>query len=197
MGSGGEPEVDMSIRELKRRLEEILARPKVTRRDAEEAVEAAQAIADLMRAEERALRLVAGGEGEARSPGPVQRRTLAGLTLHAAAEHVLRKYGWPMHVKELALTILSEGWTSPRARETTVPRLALQLASRLPRYPERFRRTAPNTFSLAEWGNDPPRKERPRPLIGIFASDGTHAARDIDQELETVFEDERNQWRSY
>jgi len=189
------PDLDMSIRELRRSLEEILARPKVTRRDAEEAVEAAQAIADLMRAEERALRLIAArADGASRPERPPE--ILDGLTLHEAARAVLARAGWPMHVGELAVGVKARGWRNPRGRNADAKQLAQQLAARLPRYPETFRRVAPNTFALTEWGDNPPRKERPKPLIGIFASDGSLPARDSEEELEHYFDDERNQWRS-
>lgn len=193
---GNEPQLDLSVRELRRRLEEILARPKATRRDAEEAVEAAQAIADLMDAEERALRLVSG-RADLSSPAERPPEILTGLTLHEAARAVLAQAGWPMHVRDLAVRVKTGLWHNPRGKDANAKQLALQLAARLPRHPEIFRRVAPNTFALAGWGDNPPRKERPKPLIGIFASDGTHAARDIDEELETILEDERNQWRSY
>lgn len=186
------------LRELKDRLERIMARPKATPRDADEASEAAKALADLLRGEQRALRLLEGSAQERPRP-PASGATpnsLAGLTLHEAARSVLEDAGWPMHVRDLAVRVKAGAWRNPRGKNATAPQLAQQLAARLPRYPETFRRVAPNTFALTEWGDNPPRKERPKPLIGIIASGGEYAARDIDEELGIIFEDERNQWRS-
>lgn len=187
-----------SVDALKRRLEEILARPKVTSRDAEEAVEAAQIIADIIRCEERALRLLEHPAEHTKTPTARGRGEgpLAGLTLHEAARRVLAKAGWPMHVRDLAVRIKIGGWKNPRGKDAKPPQMAPQIAARLPRYPEIFRRFAPNTFGLTEWGDNPPLKERPKPLIGIFRSDGSLQAENIDEELEHYFDDERNQWRS-
>lgn len=189
-----------SIDELKARLEEILARPKLTSRDAEEAVEAAQIIADLLRCEERALRLFEDLDPAGSSGTPTTHARsgskLVGLTLHEAARRVLAEAGWPMHASDLAVRIKVGGWRSPRRKSATPAQLVAQLAARLPRYPETFRRVAPNTFALTEWGDNPPRAERPKPLIGVIKSDGSLPAADIDEELEHVYEDERNQWRS-
>ncbi len=187
-----------SVDALKRRLEEILARPKVTSRDAEEAVEAAQIIADIIRCEERGLRLLEHPAGHTKTPTARGRSEgpLAGLTLHEAARRVLAEAGWPMHVRDLAVRIKIGGWKNPRGKDVKPPQLAPQIAARLPRYPETFRRFAPNTFGLTEWGDSPPLRERPKPLIGIIKTSGEFSAENIDEELAHYFDDERNQWRS-
>jgi hypothetical protein len=101
-----------------------------------------------------------------------------------------------MHASDLAVRIKLDGWRNPRTKGGTSARLVAQLAARLPRYPETFRRVAPNTFALSEWGDNPPRAGRPKPLIGVMRSDGSLPAADLDEELEHVYDDERNQWRS-
>ncbi len=191
--------VSASVESLKRLLQEILARPKVTSHDADEAVEAAQIIADLIRCEERALRLLDQPAEHAETSAAGRRldgRPLAGLTLHEAARRVLAKAGWPMHVRDLAVRIKIGGWKNPRGKDVKPPQLAPQIAARLPRYPETFRRFAPNTFGLTEWGDNPPLKQRPKPLIGIIKTSGEFSAENIDDELAHYFDDERNQWRS-
>ncbi len=189
--------LSISIDELKRKLEEILARPKVTRHDAEEAVEAAQAIADLMRAEERALRLIDGGSREAPSrSGSTTGGTLAGLTLHEAARRVLQEAGWPMHARDLAVRIKAGGWRHPRSKNARPDQIVFQLAARLPRYPEIFRRVAPNTFALAEWGDSPPRTERPQPRFGLFTGPGGNLSEWIGNHPEAPFEGADEPWPS-
>lgn len=161
--------------ELKRRLEEIVRRPKVTARDA--AAEAARALADLLRGEERALRLLRGSSDEpgrrpdARSPS----LPLEGLTLHEAARRVLEAAGWPMHVRELGVRIEAGGWRHPRAAHPRPDQIEYQLAARLPRHPETFRRFGPNTFGLTAWGDSPPRRGAPEPRLGRPSSGEPYA----------------------
>lgn len=162
------------LAELKRRLEEIMSRPKVTVRDAEEAAEAAKALAELMRGEERALRLLRGSppqDGAGRPAGPrLSGLPLEGLALHEAARRVLETWGWPMHVRELGLRIKSGGWRHPRSTNARPDQIQYQLAARLPRHPETFRKFGPNKFGLAEWGDTPPKLEAPKPRLGIISS---------------------------
>jgi hypothetical protein len=193
------------LAELKRRLEEIMSRPKATVRDAEEAAEAAKALAELMRAEARALRLLRvsppkdpAGEPAKPRPGGLP---LQGLSLHEAAHRVLETWGWPMHVRELGVRIKSGGWRHPRSTNARPDQIQYQLAARLPRHPETFRRFAPNTFGLAAWGDSPPRREAPKPRLGIFRSPpGQPSAQWLsehpDEVMKQYFEDESNQWRS-
>lgn len=161
------------LEELKRRLEEIVRRPKATARDAEEAAEAARALADLLRGEERGLRLLRGSGGERPAPrrgGRPGALPLEGLTLHEAARRVLEAAGWPMHVREPGLRIKAGGWRHPRASHPRPDQIEYQLAARLPRHPETFRRFGPNTFGLADWGEAPPRREAPKPRVGLPSS---------------------------
>jgi hypothetical protein len=162
---------------LKERLEEIIRRPKVTPRDADEAGEAAKALADLLRGEERALRLLrargspsdAGQAKQAKQP-----YLLTGLTLHEAAQRVLDDAGWPMHVRELGTLIKIRGWRHPRSTNAPPDQIQFQLAARLPRHPDVFKKFAPNTFGLAKWGEAPPRTERPKPRLGLLGTDPAH-----------------------
>jgi hypothetical protein len=158
-----------SLSSLKERLEEIMRRPKATARDAEEAGEAARALADLLRGEERALRLLhtepVRAEPEARRP-----YLLAGLPLHEAAERVLGDAGWPMHVSELGTLIKVRGWRHPRSTKARPDQIQYQLAARLPKHPEVFKKFAPNTFGLVAWGDSPPRAGRPKPRLGLASS---------------------------
>lgn len=176
-----------------------MARPKATVRDAEEAAEAAKALAELMRGEERALRLLrvstAPDPGTSRRAGP--RRSglpLEGLSLHEAARRVLEHCGWPMHVRDLGVRIKSGGWRHPRSANPRPDQIQYQLAARLPRHPEIFKKFGPNTFGLAEWGDSPPRTERPKPRLGIFSSSGPFEHLEGDELMEAYFEDESNQW---
>ena len=189
-GSPDAPTADLA--ELKRRLEEIMSRPKATVRDAEEAAEAAKALAELMRAEERALRLI-GGRSAAPVDGSSRRPyLLTGLTLHRAAERVLDDSGWPMHVSELGTLIKVRGWHHPRSQHARPDQIQYQLAARLPRHPDVFKKFAPNTFGLASWGDSPPRTERPEPRLGLFASDGPFEPLEGDELMEAYSKDEAN-----
>jgi HB1, ASXL, restriction endonuclease HTH domain len=196
----GEASWGAELSALKERLEEILRRPKVTARDAEEAGEAAKALADLLRGEERALRLL-----RAEDPAPPnssdhvglpaeasRRYWLTGLPLHEAAERVLEDSGWPMHVGELGLLIKVRGWQHPRSKDAPPDRIRYQLAARLPRHPDVFKKFAPNTFGLATWGDSPPRTQRPKPRLGIAASDGPFEQLDGEELMEDYFSDEAN-----
>ncbi len=170
-----------------------MSRPKLTARDAEEAAEAARALADFLRAEERTVRLLRGGVDE---PAPARPETFAGLPLHEAASRVLERGGWPMHVRDLGVRIKAGGWRHPRTKRARPDQIEFQLAARLPQHPEVFKKFAPNTFGLTAWGNKPPKKHRPKPLIGVFRGSGRFPpARDVDAELEGYFEDEANRWR--
>lgn len=183
--------VDGGLRKLKAILEEITSRPKVTARDAEEAAEAARALADLLRAEERAVRLLRGAE-----PSRPGSPTLAGLTLHEAARRVLERDGWPMHVRDLGVRIKAAGWRHPRSTRARPDQIEFQLAARLAKHPEIFRKFAPNTFGLTVWGDAPPKKGRPRPHVGLFRSPaGSPPASRIDEELDRYFDEEPNRWR--
>lgn len=183
---------------LKERLEEIMRRPKVTARDAEEAGEAAKALADLLRGEERALRLLrieaTPGDG-GQDPDPAGARkpyVLAGLPLHEAAKRVLEDSGWPMHVSELGDIIKVRGWRHPRSKNARADLIRYQLAARLPRHPETFKKFAPNTFGLARWGDAPPLPRRPKPRLGLFGKDPNYrgpSARWLAEHPEAWYDD--------
>ncbi len=151
-----------------------MSRPKATARDAEEAAEAAKALAELMRGEERALRVLRASPSEDRAGQPAKPRRsglpLEGLSLHEAAHRVLETLGWPMHVRDLGVRIKAGGWRHPRSTNARPDQIQYQLAARLPRHPETFKRFAPNTFGLTEWGDAPPRREAPKPRLGIISS---------------------------
>lgn len=182
---------------LKERLEEIMRRPKVTSRDADEAAEAARALADLLRGRERALRVIGAGEpspavdrdrADTQQPG----RSLAGLPLHEAARRVLARGGWPMHVRELGVAIKAGGWRHPRSTRARPDQIEYQLAARLPRHPETFRKFAPNTFGLTLWGDSPPRTERPKPRIGRMGHGPDHrgpSARELAEHPEEWYDE--------
>jgi hypothetical protein len=159
---------------LKERLEEIMRRPKVTPRDADDACEAAKALADLLRGEERALRLLRAGGSPSDAGQAKQPYLLTGLTLHEAAQRVLEDAGWPMHVRELGTLIKIRGWRHPRSTNAAPDQIQFQLAARLPRHPDVFKKFAPNTFGLAKWGDSPPRAERPKPRLDLLGTDPAH-----------------------
>jgi hypothetical protein len=194
-----DPRVPDGLTRLKERLQEILRRPVITARDAEEAGEAAHALADLIRGEERAFRLLDRGPlaDPAERPTPSKPRgSLAGLPLHDAARRVLETAGWPMHVRDLGVRVKAGGWRHPRSSRAKPDQIQFQLAAQLARHPETFRKFAPNTFGLVSWGDSPPRHGRPQPPTGLFRSPpGSLPASRIDEELEHTTDDERNRWR--
>jgi HB1, ASXL, restriction endonuclease HTH domain len=164
-------------------LQEVLATPVRTPEEAQRASEAASALAELLRAEQRAGRLLGHVPPTTapRLPEPQFDR----LTLHAAAEVVLRDAGTPLHATELGRRITSRGWHHKRSPHPRADQIVSQLAARLPRHPDVFRRVAPNTFALTEWdvAGDPaaanPRLgtfHGPGDAIGRWAGDDHHAA---------------------
>ncbi len=177
--------------ELKEALEDLISRPALTPEQERTAEEAARALVELVKAEGGARRLLEQAEPPRRSTAGA---TLAGLPLHEAARRVLEKYGWPMHAKELALRIKAEGWRHPRTRNAKQDQIVFQLAARLPRYPNIFRRVAPNTFALTKWGDSPPRSERPRPRAPLFSGPGGNLSEWIGEHPEAPFED--TEWHS-
>ncbi len=126
---------------------------------------------------------------------------LTGLALHEAARRVLQEEGRPMHVQELGERIKARGWRHPRSRAARPDQINFQLAARLPRHPEAFRRVAPNTFALTAWDEEAPVRERPRPRLPLFGSsdrapDGRPWSEWIGDHPEAPFDDEDNAWRS-
>jgi len=171
-----------------------MSRPKTTVADAEDAAEAARALADLLRGEARALRLLRDAETADPTREPSEPRPgglpLAGLTLHEAAHRVLETAGWPMHVHDLGVRIKAGGWRHPRSTNPSPDQIEYQLAARLPRHPEVFKKFGPNTFGLTAWGDSPPRREAPKPRLGIFRSPpGTPSARWLAEHPEEWYDD--------
>lgn len=188
-----ERQIQAGIDRLKARLEEIVARPQVSADDAEEAAEAALAIADLVRGRDRALRVLDAGGRDAPPAG--RRETLEGLPLRDAAREVLRREGRPVHAKDLGRLIYKAGWRNPRGGADG-DRIMFQLAARLGHDPD-FVRWAPNTWALAEQGFVESPKNPPKPLLGIFSSPpGSLPASRIDEELAAMMDQERRAWRS-
>ncbi|MBA3291164.1 MAG: winged helix-turn-helix domain-containing protein [Actinobacteria bacterium] len=155
---------------LKRRLQLSVARPIGSPEDAERAAQAAEALAEYLRAEKLAEAAL-----EPDRPRPAA-GPLAELTLQDAAERVLRGAGIPLHVKELGRRIKAGGWAHPRARRARPDQINFQLAARLPRHPERFVRVAPNTFGLLQGASA---SECPRPRLALFKGPRDGVARRI------------------
>jgi hypothetical protein len=165
---------------LVERLGELLRHPVIRPDDAERAGHAAEALAGLLRAQERAERILAeatGGGADASEGG-----SLAGKTLQDAAAAVLKEAGGPLHAKELGRRIKQQGWTHPRGKPSRPDQIVYQLAARLPKQPGRFKRVAPNTFALVgqAGGVAPPRK----PRVGLFKGPGQDTAREIGESPE-------------
>jgi HB1, ASXL, restriction endonuclease HTH domain len=178
----------VSVQALKERIQGILARPALTRRDAEEAAEIARLIADVVAVSERAAALLGRSDEEVGE-------SLAGRTLDDAAEIVLRRVGHPLHGRELGATIKAAGWRHPRSSVARPDQIIYQLAARLPK-DERFERVAPNTFGLREWSTGdrtgrggPPRLRTFKGPAGPFAVSTT----EHDPE---IHESERSTWGS-
>ncbi|HEV8571771.1 MAG TPA: winged helix-turn-helix domain-containing protein [Actinomycetota bacterium] len=174
------------MEDLKQGLERVLQEPIRTEGDARRVSEAATILADLLRIEERADRLL---NTTASKPGE---GSLAGMTLHEAARRVLEEAGIPLHARELGARIKARGWRHPRSERARPDQIVFQLAARLPRHPGVFRRVAPNTFALVDWGDEPFARTPRRPRVGLFAAAGI-SGRDIDDSEEPF---EANPWRS-
>ena len=162
--------------ELRERLEAVLRQPKESPEDAERAARAADALAALMRATEMAERALGSDAGRPLSP---HGSDLAPLTLHDAAAVVLEEAGVPLHVRELGKRIKARGWVHKRSANPSSDQIEYQLAARLPRHPDRFKRVAPNTFALAEWSD----VARPnvQPHFGVFRGPGGRIAAHIGE----------------
>jgi hypothetical protein len=166
--------------DLVERLNRLLSEPVRRPEDARKAARAAQALADLLSAAEEAERVLAEASGGHEPVAPGQ--TLAGRTLQDAAEAVLEEAGRPLHAKELGSRIKTRGWKHPRGTPSRPDQIVYQLAARLPRFPERFRRVAPNTFGLAKWeteGSDGPARGGPK--VGLFRGPGGTVGRRIGE----------------
>jgi len=177
--------------DIQERLEELLARPRATAADAERAARAASALASYLRARDNAEELIRA----AALPSPFETLcevgSLAGLTLHDAAERVLTQAGVPLHVRELGKRIKEGGWVHPRSSDPRPDQILYQLAARLPRHPDRFVRVAPNTFALTAWRREAKRGARPQ--LGLFRSERSPATESLEDEATPASDDP---WRS-
>ena len=173
--------------ELEEQLAEILRKPVRTSTDAEAAARAAEALLEILLARERAeLALAPAAEARGTTAGD-----LSGLTLHDAAARVLEQAGIPLHVKELGKRIKGGGWKHPRSRNARREQIQFQLAARLPRYPDRFQRVAPNTFGLKGWSER--MLQRPKPMLGLFRGPPGGIGRESGERFD---EPARTPWRS-
>ncbi len=177
--------------DLRDRLNRLLSEPVRRPEDADRAARAAQALAELLRASENAERVLAGANVGSSSP---QGANLAGRTLQDAAEIVLEQAGRPLHAKELGNRIKARGWRHPRGAPSRPDQIVYQLAARLPRFPDRFRRVAPNTFGLAKWGEGRRLESAPRPRMGLFTGPGGNVGRRIGESPDEAAGAE--EWRS-
>jgi hypothetical protein len=173
-------------RNAKERLEAILRRPVTTSADARRAAEAAGLLADLLEIEARAVALDAEAAG-VKEEAPSYGGDLEGLPLHEAARRVLLESGLPLHAREIGARMKARGWRHPRSPRARPEQIVYQLAARLPRLPDTFRRVAPNTFALV----DAPQPKRPRPRTGLFS--GPAISELIGESEEPM---EASDWRS-
>lgn len=185
---------------MKSRLRALVARPVAGVADAEIAVEAGGLLRDLLRLEEWAEALLArveGGEAPraaAERPAEYETGGYEGLTLHEAARRALAAAGVPLHVRDLGGRIKAGGWRHPRSAAPRPDQIEFQLAARLPRHDRTFRRVAPNTFGLAEWGDALPAR-RPKPRLEPVRGRGPRLAKRIADEPDLAF-GEQPRWRS-
>jgi hypothetical protein len=179
--------------ELKDRLESELRKPVQSTQDAQRVARIAEALAELLRASENATRVL-GDSGEVPPSNTREDPGLASFTLHDAAERVLERAGIPLHVKELGRRIKGGGWRHPRGEPSRPDQLLYQLAARLPRHADKFRRVAPNTFALVKWGEKGTAKSLSRPRVGLFASESAITGRQAGQQQDEVAQGD--EWRS-
>ena len=163
--------------ELAERLSALLRQPVQTPEDAERAAQVADALADLLRATQRAERLLGIQPlGAPRSDNG----SLAGKALQDAAEAVLEAAGKPLHAKEIGRRVKARGWTHARGTPSRPDQIVYQLAARLPRFPRRFKRVAPNTFALVKWDDGAAATVR-KPRTSLFRGPGGDVARQVGE----------------
>ncbi|MGH2748472.1 MAG: winged helix-turn-helix domain-containing protein [Actinomycetota bacterium] len=175
-------------------LRKVLAKPVTSPADAERAARAAEALAAYLRASERAEEVIREMAQDVRGQGGHVAGGLAGLTLQDAAEIVLERAGTPLHVKELGRRIKAGGWRHPRSRAARPDQINYQLAARLPRHAEKFKRVAPNTFALVKWDRESSRSRRRSPRVGLFKGGGESIGRLSGEHPEAPMEG--SGWRS-
>jgi hypothetical protein len=103
-----------------------------------------------------------------------------------------------MHVRELGLRIKAAGWRHPRLSHPRPHQIEYQLAARLSQHPETFRRFGPNTFGLTAWGDAPPRREAPKPRLGLPSGGEPYSgpsARWLSEHPETWYDDAAGEGR--
>lgn len=172
--------------DTRRLLEAILRKPVRSASDARRAREAAGLLETLIEIEDRASRLA----GAAAEEGPSYGGDLAGLALQEAARRVLTEAGHPLHARELGARIKARGWRHRRSTSARPDQIVFQLAARLPRFPETFRRVAPNTFALVDFQAQTVRR---KPRTGLFSGPGTGIAESTTDSEEPM---EASDWRS-
>ena len=169
---------------LKARLEALVAGGSTTESNPDMAREAGELLLELIRLEARADRLMQAARAQVRDPGA----PLQGLRLHDAALTVLRDAGQPLHAREISAQMRAGGWSHPRTRRAPPEQLVHQLAARLPRHSNLFRRVAPNTFALVEWSDGHQRAVREQPSA-LFRGAPGDLARWIGDHPEAPFEE--------
>ena len=179
------------MEDLKARLEEFIAHAD----ESEEATtqEATRLLTQLLRVRAAADSLLASST-RPNVRDPERPGSLLGLSLHEAARMVLEDAGSPLHARELGRRIKQRGWKHPRSKVARPDQIVFQLAARLPRVPETFVRTGPNTFGLRAWEGRSAHA-RPKPRVPLFSASGSAAASSSAHWTEP-FESEQNAWRS-
>jgi hypothetical protein len=177
--------------ELKDALERELSTPVRSPGDADRHGEVAGLLGAYLRLEARAQAVLQ--ETDKKTEG-VSDGHLRGMTLHDAAERVLEDAGVPLHVRELGARIKAGGWRHPRS-VARPDQILYQLAARLPRHPDRFRRVAPNTFALAKWDQEGHRPRGRTPHVPLFRGSGEPVGRRIGESDDHV-SGEDFAWRS-
>jgi hypothetical protein len=180
--------------EVKEQLESVISRPIDSPEQAEVAQEAAELLATYLRVRDRTRRLMASAEDprtEEASNGD-----LKGLPLHRAAELVLEEGGTPLHARELGARMKARGWRHPRSTVARPEQIVHQIAARLPKHPETFRRIAPQTFALTKWGDRRFAPSKRKPRLALFSGPGDPIGRTAGTSDEPITS-EGTSWRSY
>src|SRR6266508_6618209 len=170
-------------------LEKAIRGPIQGPRDAERIRRAAELLGEYLILEERARRLLGGSTAD-ESPAT----DLRGLSLDDAAERILKEAGVPLHVRELGARIKARGWRHPRSKNARPDQILYQLAARLPRHPDRFRRVSPNTFGMSNWEERQGRPSAHPPRTSLFHGGGRIGA--LIAESDEPVTDEEAVWRS-
>lgn len=176
------------VKDVRGELEDLVRAEVRTAEDAERASEAAKLLAEVIRIEARIRQLREHAPERTTSAGA----PFAGLSLDEAARRVLEGARVPLHARELGARIKAGGWKH-RSAGTRPDQIVHQLAARLPRFPDVFRRVSPNTFGLVAWDENPPTPPR-RPRLGLFEGPGTAVGREIGERSDEAARS--SPWRS-